>query len=232
MKSLLFIAALVSTMAYATGKPHPTQSGSSSDAASNSVSESMSKSSADNVVSLSNGGGNDYRLYALPAPMYLPPLPAISSPCANSRQMGFSAGWSALSYTEGATSTDNCVVIEMYNAAIRMCNYKTAAQIMDLLTVKVLAGFVAPDRRDLIDLTPRECQALSLPVKTAPLSYNLIDDLMLATKKAEKEKAPEPQKTDAGKEPKKQPKKQPKQTVSAKLDDQCAKDDILACKIR
>jgi hypothetical protein len=197
------------------------------------MSESASKSysNVDAAISVSNTGtAGDYRFYALPAPMYLPPLPSISSPCTNSKQMGFSAGWSAFAYTDGATSTDNCVGIEMYNAAVKMCNYKTAAQIMDLLTVKVLAGYTAPDRSLLLDLTPRECQALSMPILKQ--SFVTIDDpIWVATaKKGEKDKTP-PTQPEPKKEPKKTP-KTPKVVSSATTDSQCAKDAILACKIK
>lgn len=123
---------------------------------------------------------DDDSFYVLPAPVFTPPLPAINSPCTNTAQQAFSIGWSAFSQASGGTNTDNCVAIEMYNAALKACRYATAGQIMDLLTAKVLAGFQVPPRSGLLDLTPAECGALAAPPAPKVSTYVAVGDRPVA----------------------------------------------------
>lgn len=137
-----------------------------------------SAATSDNAVNVNAGTGSSHtdgdNLYVLPSPMFAPQLPAINSPCTNTSQEGMSIGFSAFSGYRGGSNTDNCVAIEMYNAAVKSCRYATAGQIMDLLTVRVLAGFQPPKRAELLDLTPSECELLKQPPKPAPVALSLI----------------------------------------------------------
>jgi hypothetical protein len=181
--SILIALALAAQLAHATGdhsKPHhnatigaASTSTATADNKTNSAASSTSgDASSDNAVSTVSN--DDSKFYVLPAPVFTPPLPAINSPCTNTSQEAVAVGWSAVSMARGGTSTDNCVAIEMYNAAVKSCRYATAGQIMDLLTVKVLAGFQAPKRAELLDLTPSECAALSKPVLEKKVDYQLL----------------------------------------------------------
>lgn len=134
---------------------------------SNSTSNARSDATASNSVNVggSPAYGSEHNFYILPSPMFAPQLPTINSPCANASQKGGAFLFGVMSAYEGGISTDNCVAIEMYNAAIKSCRYKTAGQIMELLTVKVLPNFKPAQRDDLIDLDTRACGAHSRPVQ-------------------------------------------------------------------
>ena len=163
--------------AFATTGKRPVPIADPSAQASADASAGAQSRAGDNSVSVTNGtsGASDHdNFYVLPAPMFAPQLPAINSPCTNSGQEGFSFGWSFLSRYTAQSSTDNCIALEMYNAAVKSCRYATAGQIMDLLTTKTLAGFQAPKRAELIDLTPTECAALTAPPKKAAIVYETI----------------------------------------------------------
>lgn len=200
-----------------------------------------------NVTGASSGYGDDHDFYVLPSPMFAPQLPAIQSPCTNTSQRGMSAGWSALSMYEAGSNTDNCVAIEMYNAAVKTCHYATAGKIMDLLTAKVLAGFEPPKRGELIDLSPSECRVALAPVperKTA-LSSSVIPLVAVTDKKDELIDGAKKEELVGPKEPKKKsgPKTQPKAQALALstdkkpqapviLDDQCMRSAAQACAVK
>jgi len=235
---IMFLVGLLALPASATNQRQKTNPGAAADAHSTAgavagslatggaggASGTGGSASSNNSVSVTGAPGAygyDSDFYVLPAPMFAPQLPAIESPCTNSSQHGFSFGWSLASGYEASSNTDNCVAIAMYNAAVKSCRYATAGQIMDRLTVKVLAGFEPAKQADLIDLTQKECRDLREPVRKPPLVAAFEPDVLIATaKKADKPVEP-------ASAPKKPKKAAPPVTASA-----CMRAATASCNVK
>jgi hypothetical protein len=110
-------------------------------------------------------------MWVLPAPVFTPPLPVIQScPGANIDQHATAIGWSFLSHARSTVNTDNCTAITLYNSYVATCKYKSAQQVLDLLTRKILPDFEKSDVI-LVDLSKKDCDALSIPLAPAPVVY-------------------------------------------------------------
>lgn len=115
-------------------------------------------------------GGDSSRsnMWVLPAPVFTPPLPPIANcPSANVDQMAIAGGWSFLSYARGSVNTDNCTAIILYNQYVSTCKWKSAQQVLDLLSRKVLPDFQQSDV-ELFDMTREQCNALVVNPKADP----------------------------------------------------------------
>jgi hypothetical protein len=103
-------------------------------------------------------------MYVLPSPVFTPPMAAVNCPAGvEITNEAFSLGWSAISAARGHTDNSACVLITLRNAYVEQCQYASAKQVQDLLTAKMLPGFVASGTAYL-DLTRGECDALRAPV--------------------------------------------------------------------
>lgn len=126
---------------------------------------------SDVTVGLTEGNtSSSYRnnMWVLPAPVFTPPLPMIQScPGANVDQHSTAFGWSFVSHARATINTDNCTAITLYNSYVSTCKYRSAQQVLDLLTRKILPGF---ERSDvvLMDLSKTDCDALLIPVRIQP----------------------------------------------------------------
>lgn len=129
---------------------------------------------SDVTVGLTEGStSSSYRnnMWVLPAPVFTPPLPVIQScPGANIDQHATAIGWSFLSHARSTVNTDNCTAITLYNSYVATCKYKSAQQVLDLLTRKILPDFEKSDVV-LVDLSKKDCDALSIPLAPAPVVY-------------------------------------------------------------
>lgn len=105
-------------------------------------------------------------MWVFPAPVFTAPLPVIQGcPGANVDQSATAIGWNFVSHARAAVNTDNCTAITLYNSYLSTCKYRSAQQVLNLLTVKVLPGFERSEV-SLVDLTRAECDALNKPVST------------------------------------------------------------------
>ncbi len=111
-------------------------------------------------------------MWVLPAPVFTPPLPMIQScPGANIDQHSTALGWNFVSHARAVVNTDNCTAISLYNSYVATCKYKSAQQVLDLLTRKILPDFQKSDVA-LVDLSKKDCDSLSMPVAIpAPTPY-------------------------------------------------------------
>lgn len=110
-----------------------------------------------------SGDTGDTTLAILPALVHTPPLPLLpATSCISTHQESLGVAFGLVSHAVADQSSDNCVAIILYNAAVSTCRYASARQIADLLTVKVLPGFQAP-RTPLADLTPEQCEVVKTP---------------------------------------------------------------------
>lgn len=117
---------------------------------------------------------SDFLAIALPAPVFVAPLPVLpATTCAEAFGRAHALGWNFASEGENGINPDKCIAIEIYNAHVKGCRYASAKQVLDLLTVKILAGFKPVDQT-LLDLSAIECTALNAPPKAAPASYFLL----------------------------------------------------------
>lgn len=116
-KSLLAIALLTATAAYATNKPTPTNpttpitvtAGAAAGAKAGATSEAVANNSLANAFDGSN-------LYVFPAPVMAAPLPANLCPQGDS--LSWSIGWNFFSYAKSSTRTEmEC--LELVLATIR-----------------------------------------------------------------------------------------------------------------
>ena len=117
--------------------------------------------------------GNDssnFRALALSMsqPAFTPPLPISGCPQANIEQRSISVvGGMLFSAARGDLITDNCTTIIIYNNLLARCKFKSASDVLDGLTKKVLAGYV-PESKGDVDLSRDECEKLKLPMLPPP----------------------------------------------------------------
>lgn len=116
----------------------------------------------------SAGGGSvsdssSSRLYVLPAPIYAPPMAAVSCPNVQVSQKGGSFGWNFISGYDHSSDTADCTLIQMRNAKVETCQYADAKQIEDQLTLKYLPGFKITDDSRFMNLSPSACAAVKAP---------------------------------------------------------------------
>lgn len=135
-------------------------------------SQSVSGSgNSDVTVGLTEGStSSSYKnsMWVLPAPVFTPPLPMIQScPGANVDQHATAVGWNFLSHARATVNTDNCTAITLYNSYVSTCKYKSAQQVLDLLTKKILPDFERSGV-PLSDLSKKDCDELLKPVAVQP----------------------------------------------------------------
>jgi len=138
-KSLLAIALLAATAAYATNKPTPTNPTTpiTVTAGAQAQAGAQSDSNADASNSLSNTFGRQ-NLYVFPAPVNAAPLPANLCPQGDS--ISWSIGWNFISYAKSTTRTEmQCLE-------------------MVLTSIKAAAPVIQPA---MIPLTPAEQKELA-----------------------------------------------------------------------
>lgn len=137
--------------------------------------------SLDNAGNSSNTiGGDSHRssMWVLPAPVFTPPLPPIADcPGANVKQMAIAGFWNGFSYADAGVNTDNCTAIILYNQYVATCKWKSAQQVLDLLSQRVLPGFT-PSNLELLDLDKQQCDALLNPPlqPSQPATVNYISN--------------------------------------------------------
>lgn len=113
---------------------------------------------------------------ALPAPVFIPPMPAIGGDCAaRVRQSARAVGWNFVSWSDGEVDPDDCTTIKIYQSLMQRCKYQSADMVLAHLTVKVLPGYRPDDSHD-VDLTDKECRELSMPI-TLPVASTPINFL-------------------------------------------------------
>jgi hypothetical protein len=117
-------------------------------------------------LSLVDSSSSRSSMWVFPAPVFTPPLPIISCPGANVEQQATAIGWNLFSHASSRVDTRDCTAITIYNSYVSTCKYKSAQQVLDLLTEKVLPGYQRTDIL-LFDLTKQECDALRT-VKSEP----------------------------------------------------------------
>lgn len=187
MKKLLPLLALLAlASAHATNttppKPDPNinvNAGAAAGAAAKAGADASSKSSAAggaaDSLSTATGGSSDAsggansfasdsRFYVLPAPMYAPPMAHVDCPSANVDLKGGSVGWSFASGYHHVTDSSDCTLIQLRNSKVESCQYASAKQIEDLLTLKYLPAYKPSDDARFADLTPAECRMIKTPV--------------------------------------------------------------------
>ncbi len=110
-------------------------------------------------------------MWVFPAPVFTPPLPMIQNcPGANVDQHATAVGWNFVSHARATVNTDNCTAITLYNSYVATCKYRSAQQVLDLLTRKILPDFEKSDVV-LVDFSKKECDLLSMPVVATPVQY-------------------------------------------------------------
>lgn len=164
MRTLILAASLMLALpAFATNRPPPAAvqapaatSTSSAAAGARAGADAVARSGGATVT----GDSGDTTLAILPPLVHTPPLPLLpTSSCVNTHQESLGIVFGVVSKASADQTSDNCVAITLYNAAVATCRYASAKQIADLLTIKVLPGF-HPPRASLIDYSPGECDAL------------------------------------------------------------------------
>lgn len=111
---------------------------------------------------MSDSSSSRFNAYALPAPVFTPPMARVECPTPRIENRAFSVGWGFVSAARGDTTTDDCTAIALRNAYVEQCQYASAKQVQDLLTAKVLPGFKS-STVVYLDLTQGECTALKAP---------------------------------------------------------------------
>ncbi len=120
------------------------------------------ESNASNAL---NEGDSSTRMWVLPGPTFTPPMAPVSCPSAMITQDSIGIGWNFISRPTAKTDTSDCTLIQMRNAKVDTCQYASAKQIEDLLVQKHLEKFKPSDVGGFVDLNPRECAALKMPVQ-------------------------------------------------------------------
>jgi hypothetical protein len=140
--------------------------------------EAAAKATSSATASSSASGGSVQSrsgdLFVLPAPVFVPPMPALPCPAAQVEQQAIGIGWNFVSQSSARTDTRDCTAIIVINSLIERCQYGRAQRALDMLAVRALPGFeVAPTAYP--DLEPAACAALKAPVLTPSASpVNLI----------------------------------------------------------
>lgn len=111
---------------------------------------------------MSDSSSSRFNAYALPAPVFTPPMARVECPTPRIENRAISVGWGFVSAARGDTTTDDCTAIALRNAYVEQCQYASAKQVQDLLTAKVLPGFKS-STVVYLDLTQGECTALKAP---------------------------------------------------------------------
>ncbi len=107
-------------------------------------------------------------------------MPIAACPQANVEQSAMAVGWNFYSQAHGTVNTDNCTAIVIYNAMLAQCQFESARRVRDALTNKVLPDYVSTGKQ-LVDLTPEECRALTMPLPpAAPVVFQSVPSVAAA----------------------------------------------------
>jgi hypothetical protein len=139
---------------------------------------STGDASASNMLNVGGSTGDNYSSWAvaLPFPAFTPPLPTLPvGSCLHTTQGSRQGGWNFAGAAEGEINPDKCILLTIYNAHVTSCRYSTAKQVLDLMTAKLLEGYV-PFNQTLLDLSPTECVALNAVRNPAPVNYFLLPE--------------------------------------------------------
>lgn len=100
---------------------------------------------------------------ALPGPVFTPPMAKIECPSAHLTQMAVQVLGPLFSYAQSEADSSDCTLLNLRNAMIEQCRYKSASMLEARLTAKYIKDFPQSETF-YIDLTRDECLKLNAPI--------------------------------------------------------------------